>query len=380
MLLIRTIGDRGNGMKLLRHGVALAALLIIGCGDGGDGGAGPDATSDMAPDTVPCPLADAVSPHGLLQIPGPGEDGLLNLADPCVVEVDGTWYLYATDFGVGYNVRTSTDLVTWEDRGPAWQPTPGTWNARGQAWAPHVHRAGDGFYLYYTADKQIGVARADTPEGPFAELLDHPLVGGGHGGIGDGVFDYRDSSTPDFDFDEFSIDAFVLAASDGSLTLYATRYTPLSQIIAMPMADLQTVIPEELVVVVEPDMSGWEMFVTEGPWVNEVNGRFLLTYSGNGADRIDYALGAAVADTPLGPFEKTAQSPFLAAAPDLGIYGPGHHCIAPGPCGDLLIIYHTKVSPEQGWERRLRAAPVSFDGTDVILPPLPDPPGSPPGS
>ncbi len=361
------------------------AGTLVACG--GDGPASIRGTEDVAAELVPLPdAADGTgtegeierceppvpyASHALLDITVPGSDELLNLADPCVIKVDGTWWLYATEPGAGFTAWASTDLETWEDRGAAWLPTPGSWNERGQAWAPHVHVAEDGYYLYYTADLQIGVARADSPEGPFEEVYDHPLVGGGYGGIGDGIFEYRDTSTPTFDFEEFSIDAFVLAASDGSLTLYATCYTPLSNIIAMPMADLVTVVPKEMVVVIEPEPSGWELLVTEAPWVNEVDGRFLLTYSGNGADRPEYALGAAVADSPLGPFEKTAQSPFLKADFDNGFYGPGHHSIVQGFCRDLLLFYHPKVSPEQSYDRRLRYAPVSFDGTDVNLPPLP---------
>jgi len=322
---------------------------------------------DLAPCAPPAPYAN----HQLLDIRAEGETGLLNLADPTVIKIDDTWYLYATEPGPGHSVWASTDLVTWENRGEAWLPTPDTWNARGQAWAPHVHVADDSYYLYYTADKQIGVAISESPEGPFEEVYDHPFVGGGYGGIGDGVFDYRGTSTPDFDFEEYSIDAFVLEASDGSLTFYATMYNPLSHLIAMPMEDLVTVVSNEMVVITEPDVNSWEMLVNEAPWVNEINGKFLLTYSGSGAETNDYALGLAVADSPLGPFYRSPENPFLKADEEKGIYGPGHHSIVEGFCGDLLLFYHTKASPEKGWERNLRYAPISFAGKDVVLPHLP---------
>ena len=271
-----------------------------------------------------------------------------------VVKVGDTWYLYATEPEPGYRAWASTDLVTWEDRGHAWTPTPGTWNAEGHPWAPHVMPGDDGYYLYYTADEMIGVAWSPSPEGPFEEIYDHPLVGGGHGGV-----------------EGHSIDAFVLVASDGSLTFYATQYTPFCSIIAIPMADMRTLFPAELVVVTEAEIWTWEAFINEGPWVNEVDGRFVLTYSGFGGDRAGYSLGYAVADSPLGPFEKSLDNPFLAQEPDKGFYGPGHHSIVEGFCGDLLLFYHTKVSPEPGWERRIRYAPVTFDGVVPMLPPLP---------
>ena len=322
-------------------------------------------------DVVSCEPPATYAKHQLLDIKAEGEATLLNLADPTVIKVADTWYLYATEPGPGHSVWASTDLVTWENRGEVWLPAQDTWNARGQAWAPHVHVADDGYYLYYTADKQIGVALSASPEGPFEEVYDHPLIGGGHGGIGDGVFEYRGTSTPDFDFEEYSIDAFVLEASDGSFTIYATMYNPLSHLIAMPMSDLVTVIPEEMVVITEPDVHSWEMLVNEGPWINEIGGTFILTYSGNGAETSDYALGVAVADSPLGPFVKSDQNPFLKADNGKGIFGPGHHSIVRGYCDDWLLFYHTKVSAEKGWERNLRYAPVSFDGTNIVLPSLP---------
>lgn len=211
--------------------------------EGGDG--------EVTPCTPPVPYAA----HELLDIKDEAGTGLLNLADPCVIKVGDTWYLYATEPGPGHTAWASTDLITWENRGEAWLPTPDNWNVRGQAWAPHVRVADDGYYLYYTADKQIGVAVSDSPEGPFEEVYEHPFVGGGHGGIGDGVFEYRGTSTPDFDFEEYSIDAFVLEASDGSLTFYATMYNPLSHLIAMPMEDLVTVVPDEMVVITKPDVN-----------------------------------------------------------------------------------------------------------------------------
>ncbi len=378
---------------LLAASVALCALVAPGCSNTDTDAPGQADAGPPTPDICVCdaagPLPDAApdahdagpdgcvppapyEPHTVLDVPaGPDIEGVVDIADPHVIRVGDTWYLYATNSKRTLPVWASTDLRRWEERGVAWQPTEGTWNARGEAWAPHVQVGDDGFYLYYTADKQIGVACSATPEGPFEELYDHPLVGGGFGGVGDGVFEYRDTAAPDWDFEEFSIDAFVLAAADGSLTMYATSYTPLSTLVAMPMADLRTVVPEDKVVVLEPDVQSWELHVVEAPWATEVDGRVVLTYSGNGADRPDYALGAAVADGPLGPFERVEGNPFLVADADKAFYGPGHHSLAPGYCGDTLLFYHTKVSASLGFERRLRYAPLTFEGARPVVPALP---------
>ena len=63
-----------------------------------------------------------------------------NFADPFVLEVDGTYYAYATgNLTFNIQVTTSTDLVNWErvrealPRLPLWQPT-----SKGLTWAPEV--------------------------------------------------------------------------------------------------------------------------------------------------------------------------------------------------------------------------------------------------
>lgn len=294
-------------------------------------------------------------------------DGNPDVADPHVIRVGDTWYLYATQTKKDLHVWHSTDLKNWQRSGPIWQPVPDSWNARGQVWAPHVESTDEGYYLYYTANMQIGVARSDTPLGPFLEIYDHPFVGGGHGGVGDGVYGYDPGDEEwDYhasfitDFPEKAIDAFVLAATDGSLTFYFSAYNPLSIIQGVPMKDpthLEDVTPKTLL---ESDPLGWEGFVAEGVWVVEHAGSFHLMYSGNGADRPEYAVGVASGEAPLGPFTKYAENPILYMNPEADFWGPGHHCVVEGAFGDLLMFYHTKVSKEPAFDRRIRYAPMEF--------------------
>ena len=78
-------------------------------------------------------------------------------ADPDVILVDGTYYLYPTTHGRGYDAWTSTDLVNWQPRGSVFKAP------HGGAWAPDVfhNKRGDGkFYLYYTdSGPECAVAR-----------------------------------------------------------------------------------------------------------------------------------------------------------------------------------------------------------------------------
>jgi xylan 1,4-beta-xylosidase len=263
-----------------------------------------------------------------------------NPADPHVILVDGTYYLYATTHGRGYDVWTSTDLVKWENRGSVFE-TP-----RGGAWAPDVFRdrRGDGkYYMYYTDDapdgppgplrKQIGVAVGDSPFGPFD---DKKVLATG------------------------AIDAHLFQDDDGRYYLYYVEIAGGFKIFAQRMADPLT--PEgERVEVLRPT-EPWEMVsghVTEGPFVLKHDGIYYLTYSGTGADSPNYAIGYATSKSPMGPFEKHEGNPIAHRAS--GIYGPGHHCVVTGPDDKLWMVYHQKYSDRTSYHRFLALDPIWFD-------------------
>lgn len=265
-------------------------------------------------------------------------------ADPHVIEVDGTWYLYPTTTSVSVECWSSVDLETWEYAGVVWGPAaPGAWNDHG-VWAPEVFAAEDRFYLYYTADEKIGVAVADSPVGPFVDVYDHPLIGGGYGGA---------------DFN--AIDANLFRDVDGSLYLYATGYSPITFLRVFPMADPVTVGGDWVFLFMANPLS-WELFVVEGPWMIRRDDVYYLMYSGFGADLPFYAVGYATAAGPTGPFTKYAGNPILRADWDHEFYGPGHHSLTEGPDGELWMVYHTKLYHQRGWDRRLRKNKVAFTG------------------
>lgn len=268
-----------------------------------------------------------------------------NPADPDVLEVDGVYYLYATTHGRGYDVLTSTDLVNWEPQGSAFD-TP-----RGGAWAPDLfhHQRGDGkFYLYYTDDnpehndgpfrKQIGVAVADSPLGPFE---DRRVLAKG------------------------SIDAHLYQDDDGQLYLYYADISDGFKIMVQPMADPVTPAGDARQVLhpTEP----WEMAageVTEGPFILKRQGTYYLMYSGSGANSPHYAIGYATSKSPLGPFKKYAGNPI--AQRREGLYGPGHHCVVEGPDGRLWMFYHQKWNDRVNWGRFIAIDPLWFDDEGVL--------------
>lgn len=327
---------------------------------------GPEAST---PDAS-MPDADGSAPSVVWHTPLTLASSSTDTADPhCILE-NGTWYLYPTSSKKDFDLWTSTDLVQWTYRGVVWQPTAGTWNDVSTtgtfgAWAPSVHKGDDGaFYMYYTAGARVGVARADTPLGPFVDVFDHPLLGDGHGGVGDGV-QIGSSSTDMLNYQEFSIDAFVLKTSKGKRYLYATIYVPMSVIAVWPMTDMTTLASNSPTVLLSPNFA-WEGVINEGVFVNESNGRFILTYSGNQFATSKYALGAAVADDPMGPFSKDDTNPFLASGDAPDIWGPGHHSFVEDGHGGMLIVYHAKSGAADGADRQIRIGPVVFGSYPAV--------------
>jgi len=261
-------------------------------------------------------------------------------ADPTVIRWRGTYYLYPTLDGTGYDVWTSRDLVRWEKRGKCFT------DARGGVWAPDVfhHASGDGrFYLYYTVDdrerhKAIGVAVAEHPLGPFRDVAK--------------------LAAP-------AIDAHLFRDDDGGLFLYYVDLSAGFRIMARRMADPMTPVgePVEVIRPTEP----WEKahgHVTEGPWMLKRRGVYYLMYSGSGADGPDYAIGYATARSPMGPFTKHPGNP-IAKRGD-GVLGPGHHCVIAAPSGKLWMVYHQKASDRIGWDRFLAIDPIWFDRDGVL--------------
>lgn len=347
----------------------LLLVVAVGCGGSGDGG----------PDIV-------YQPHVELALTRPGGDAVL-LADPAVIKVEDTWYLYGTSHPHGFEVWTSTDLATWSYGGLVWERTPGSWHDRDYGyWAPHVHVSAEGYWLYYTANQRVGVARADSPLGPFVDVLDHPLVGNGYGGVGDGILTGGDSILADLE--EKSIDAFLLERADGSLYLYVLVNQPpapplppfpVPSIAVLPMADYVTPAAARPTVVLDVLPGSWESIVREAPWVVENDGVVHLMYSGNDYQTTCYAVGIATGTDPLGPFTRRTDNPVLHDDPAVGFWGPGHHAVVEGAHDDLLIFYHTKVSGSRGVERRVRYAPVSFDDDGNFRFDVPPPGDSAPG-
>lgn len=312
-----------------------AALAVVGCG--GDG-SGTDESS------TPYTALDGDTHNPVIET--------VELADPHVIRCRGRYYLYATD-GVGgylgYDVYLSEDLVNWT-KGPRVFEHPGP-----DVWAPDVYADPDRgrFYLYYSANKHIGVAVADNPQGPFEDrgvLVEH------------------------------AIDAHLFRDEDGQLFLYYSEANPILEYIfvdgcrgALFVQPMESPLepagtPFELL-----SAEGWERFlgivgIVEAPWMLKRNGVYYLMYSGNATSSVDYAIGYATGFSPTGPFTRFEENPILAK--NEKILGPGHHSVVKAPDGGLAMVYHQKTTEDFLWfwfgDRVICADRMGFDNEGRI--------------
>ncbi|GAA4932457.1 glycoside hydrolase family 43 protein [Streptomyces coeruleoprunus] len=277
-------------------------------------------------------------------------------ADPDVVKVGRTYHAYATN-GDGRNVQhaTSADLVHWTVAAGDALPALGAWAVprRSLVWAPEVFSNGRGFTMHYTArdrasDRQcIGVAVADSPDGPFRPVGDGPLVCPAAEGGAIDASGYREGAR-----------RYVLWKSDGNC---CGRDTWLH---LQPVSPDGTRTTGPAVRLVKQDQP-WEGQVVEAPTLVERGGRYVLFYSADhyGDDR--YKTGYAVAARLTGPYTKAA-APLMSTESFGGaVRGPGGQDVVKGPDGRDLILFH-------GWSedrsrRVLYAVRLDFaDGRPVV--------------
>jgi beta-xylosidase len=178
--------------------------------------------------------------------------GILGIGDPAVLFHEEKYYLYPTGDNRGYDVYISQDLVNWQ-KGPRVfkSSEPGVW-------APDVfyNKVDRMFYLYYTVNGRIGVAKAGRPDALFEDqgtLIDR------------------------------AIDAHMFVDDDGRYYLYYVEY-PGFRIHVQPMASplRKKGDPGYLIQATDP----WEKkqaALTEAPWMLKHRNVYYLLYSASGA-------------------------------------------------------------------------------------------------
>ncbi|MGI8703083.1 MAG: glycoside hydrolase family 43 protein [Candidatus Limnocylindrales bacterium] len=279
-----------------------------------------------------------------------------NFPDPDVLQVEGTFYAYATtNAGPGvpnsrnFQAARSTDLIEWEVLEDAMPELP-SWSGltplfgidpHEATWAPDVSLIGDRFVMHYTAPaldmerpdgrpaQCIGVAEADSPEGPFVDTREEPLVCQADlGGSIDGAY-FRDEDGTQY----------LVWKNDGNCCARPTNF--FLQELSEDGMELEGEVTQ--LEGLEDD-NAWEAGVIEAPTIVVHDETYYMFYSGNGFATHAYAVGYATAEEVIGPYTDAEENPILATdletARDLGLAGPGHQTVFEDHDGDLWMAYH----------------------------------------
>lgn len=276
-------------------------------------------------------------------------------ADPTIYYENGMYYLYGTSGDTGILVYQSTDLKSWT--GPVGK-TEGYALMKGKSfgttgfWAPQVFKYKESYYMAYTANEQIAIAKSNSPLGPFVQDTFKHLSGTGK-----------------------QIDPYVFFDTDGKPYLYHVKLQNGNRIFVSQMDDeLKDVISgttKECVSGTEQwentEHTGWP--VTEGPTVVKKDKYYYLIYSANDFRSKDYAVGYAIATSPAGPWKKYNDNPIISRG-KLGANGTGHGDLFKDQSGKYRYVMHTHFSATEVAPRRTGIIDMQFtagnDGPDLL--------------
>ncbi|MFG6412151.1 MAG: glycoside hydrolase family 43 protein, partial [Bacteroides acidifaciens] len=247
-------------------------------------------------------------------------------ADPEAVVFDNKYWIYPTsslpfEQQLYMDAFSSEDLVNWEKHPKVLSVENISW-LRKALWAPAVIEANGKYYFYFGANDiknneeigGIGVAVADTPIGPFKDVLGKPLIG-----------KIVNGAQP--------IDQFVFKDDDGQYYMYYGGWGHCN--IVKMGTDLISIVPFEdgsMYKEVTP-----ENYV-EGPFMLKRNGKYYFMWSEGDWNGPDYSVAYAIADSPFGPFRRMGQ--ILKQDKNIAT-GAGHHSIIKGLDKDeWYIVYH----------------------------------------
>ena len=217
-------------------------------------------------------------------------------------------------------------------------------------WAPSVIRKGATYYLFFSANDVhegeiggIGVAVSDKPEGPYKDALGKPLIN-----------EIIHGAQP--------IDQFVFCDDDGTYYMYYGGWRHCNVVkLNESLTELVPFDDGEIYKEITPE------HYVEGPFVFKKNGRYYFMWSEGGWGGPDYLVAYAIADSPLGPFERIGTILQQDAAVATGA---GHHSVIhPEGSEDYYIVYHRRPLGETSAHHRATCIDrMTFDEHGFINP------------
>ena len=238
---------------------------------------------------------------------------LMNLPDPCIVLDGDSYWAFGTNPGFGFAVFSSPDLKSWTQKGTALDG--GGRNGSGNFWAPECFKRKGAWYLTYTADTKMYIAKSKSgaARGPY-EYHAGPLLN--EWGIDSHYFE-----------DPVSKKEYMFFAKANSIHVGELRN------------DMKTLVDVKLCFGHATHPESWvTSTVNEAPWCLYKDGMYYVVYSGNSTGPT-YAVGFATAPKPTGPYTKSKSNPIFSAPGT----GPGHVCFFTTRGGTLMMGYHRHI-------------------------------------
>ena len=260
-------------------------------------------------------------------------------ADPEIVYSNqtGKYYIYSTTDGQPgwggwyYTAYSSNDLKDWTYEGIVLdlKSDQVSW-ADGNAWAPAIEekKTKDGYryYLYFSGNpkngggKQIGVAIADSPIGPFTDL-GHPMI----------------TESPTGRGQQIDVDVFTDPVSGKSYLYWGNGYMAGAEL----NKDMVSIKKKTLTVLTPEGGTLQDYAYREAPYVFYRNGLYYFMWSVDDTGSPNYHVAYGTSTSPLGPI-KVATDPIVTIQnPEKEIYGPAHNSVICKPGTDeWYIVYH----------------------------------------
>ncbi|GEM_PF-44814 len=272
------------------------------------------------------------------------KDNQIAFADPTIACKGDKYYLTGSSNNSpqGFTVMESTDLKHWTSKG--YLLTKGK-NVYGNSdfWAPQLINVGSSWQLAYTANEQVAIAQAPTLVGPYVQKSVKPV----------------DASAK-------NIDPYVFVDEDGKAYLYHVRFDNGNYIWVAAYDLKEGTIDKSTLCRCLDNTEAWENSpdypfapVMEGPTVIKHGSKYYLFYSANHFMSRDYAVGYAIADSPLGPWKKPTDNRIIHRS-IVGENGSGHGDVFFDPQGNAYYVYHVHNSNHGVLPRLTRIVPLHF--------------------
>lgn len=260
-------------------------------------------------------------------------------ADPEIVYSHQTkkYYIYSTTDGQPgwggwyFTAYSSDDLKHWTYEGVILdlksEQVP--W-ANGNAWAPCIEeklvKGKYKYYFYYSGNpkngqgKQIGVAVADSPTGPFVDL-GHPII----------------TESPVGGGQQIDVDVFTDPVSGKTYLYWGNGYMAGAEL----NKDMVSIKKKALTVMTPEGGTLQDYAYREAPYVFYRNGLYYFMWSVDDTGSPNYHVAYGTSKSPLGPIEVAAQPVVLKQNPEQQIYGTAHNSVLQIPGTDeWMIVYH----------------------------------------